>query len=102
MDPISASAVRISGKDKDILVLLSVLLGWLGVDRFYRGQIGLGIVKLLTSGGCGIWWAVDSLIYLLGNLPKDNDGAVILDRKTLQFLRSSAQVADEHGTPVKI
>lgn len=55
MDPTSSPAIRISGKSKDILVLLSAFLGTFGVDRFYRGQIGLGIAKLLTLGGCGIW-----------------------------------------------
>ena len=102
MDPISASSVRISGKNKDILVLLAWFLGVFGVDRFYRGQIGLGVAKLLTFGGCGIWALVDHLIYLLGDLPKDNDGAVILDHKTLQFLRSGAQIVDQNGTPIKL
>jgi TM2 domain-containing membrane protein YozV len=102
MDPIAAPPVRISSKNKDILVLLAWFLGPFGVDRFYRGQIGLGVVKLLTFGGCGIWALVDHLIYLLGELPKDNDGAVILDQKTLQFLRSGAPIVDQHGSPIKL
>ena len=46
-------------KDPTISLILSILLGTLGIDRFYIGDIGLGIGKLLTGGGCGIWAIVD-------------------------------------------
>jgi len=40
------------------------LFGSLGVDRFMRGQVGLGILKLLTVGGVGIWSLIDFIISL--------------------------------------
>ncbi len=56
--------------------LLSYFLGWLGIDRFYLGYIGYGVLKLLTCGGCGIWWLID-LILIGGGSMKDADGAVL-------------------------
>lgn len=50
-------------KVKWILVLLmSIFFGGLGVDRFIMGHIGLGILKLITMGGCGVWWLVDLIL----------------------------------------
>ena len=49
-------------RDSLATMLLSWILGELGIDRFYRGQIGLGVLKLLTCGGAGIWWLVDAII----------------------------------------
>lgn len=42
------------------------LLGELGVDRFVRGQVGLGILKLLTAGGCGVWSLIDWIFVFSG------------------------------------
>ena len=55
-------------KDKTTAILLSVLLGWLGVDRFYLGYTGLGILKLLTCGGWGIWWVIDIILIACGSI----------------------------------
>ncbi len=51
--------------DKEWLtaLLLSVFVGSLGADRFYMGQIGLGIFKLITCGGLGIWSLIDIILF---------------------------------------
>lgn len=46
-------------KDPTIALVLSLVLGGLGVDRFYVGDIGLGVLKLLTAGVCGIMMLID-------------------------------------------
>jgi len=62
-----------SQKDWLTALLLSFFLGTLGVDRFYLGYTGLGVVKLLTAGGCGIWALIDLILIALNRVP-DSDG----------------------------
>ena len=57
-------ALTIQMSDPTIAIVLSILLGVLGIDRFYAGETGLGVGKLLTFGGCGIWWLIDIFLIL--------------------------------------
>ena len=53
-----------TGKELNWIVTLvmSIFFGVLGVDRFMMGQVGLGLLKLCTFGGFGIWWLVDVIL----------------------------------------
>ncbi len=51
-----------SDKEYIIALLFSIFLGYFGIDRFYMGQVGMGIGKLLTGGGCGVWWLIDVIL----------------------------------------
>ena len=57
-------------------LLLAILLGGLGIHRFYAGKIGTGIVMLLTFGGLGIWTLIDIIMIAVGNF-KDSSGLPI-------------------------
>lgn len=59
----------ISLKDPTVLLIISIFLGYLGIDRFMAGDIGLGILKLLTVGVCGIFTIVDW--FLISNRAKE-------------------------------
>jgi len=51
-------------KDPTLILIMSILFGELGVDRFMLGDIGMGIGKLLTLGGCLVWWLIDIFLVM--------------------------------------
>jgi TM2 domain-containing membrane protein YozV/RNA polymerase subunit RPABC4/transcription elongation factor Spt4 len=61
--------VQPGDKDWSSALLLSIFLGFLGIDRFYLGYTGLGVLKLVTGGGCGVWALVDSILIATNKLP---------------------------------
>ncbi len=64
--------------------VLCFFVGELGIDRFIRGQIGLGILKLITFGGFGVWSLVDWIIAIskaYGNSYSKDDDFVFINGK---------------------
>lgn len=62
-------------KSKTTALILSILVGGLGVDRFYLGYTGMGVLKLLTGGCFGILYIIDIINIATGRLtPADGSG----------------------------
>ena len=72
MDPQKASMVLAQDfKDPTIAMIISAIVGAYGIDRFYIGDTLMGVLKLITAGGCGIWWIID--IFLIMGATKEKN-----------------------------
>ncbi|MFS0853159.1 Ltp family lipoprotein [Microbacterium sp. 179-I 3D4 NHS] len=74
--PMTGAAAPVGEKSFLVTWLLALLLGVLGVDRFYLGKVGTGILKLVTFGGVGVWALID-LILVLTNSTRDAKGLAL-------------------------
>jgi|TARA_B110000881_G_scaffold130784_1_gene115008 TM2 domain-containing membrane protein YozV len=81
MQPQEVQQVQQMNSEKDWMVtlILAILVGTLGIDRFYSGSIMLGVLKLVTFGGLGLWWLIDLIMLVTGSY-KDGSGNPIASK----------------------
>ena len=51
-----------------IALILSIFVGYLGIDRMYLGKVWTGLLKLITAGGLGLWWLIDILLIAFASM----------------------------------
>lgn len=87
--------------------MISIFPGSLGIDRFYLGEIGKGILKYFTFGGFGIWWIKDIIsakdrcrAYNCKKIMDAvNDPSVIVQMQNVDNKISQTVTAAKHFTP---
>ena len=82
-------------KNKLTAILLSIFTGGLGIDRFYLGYTGLGIAKLLTAGGLGIWSLIDLIMICTGSLRPADGSPWEEEVRSKQYIMSQSVLQPE-------
>ncbi len=62
-------------KDPTTILLISIFLGGMGIDRFVIGDTVLGLLKLFSFGGCGLWWFIDLFLIMEATKGKNASSA---------------------------
>ena len=70
---------EISDTDWTMLLIVSILLGGLGIHRFMTGHIGTGVLMFFTLGGCGIWTLIDVIMIATGKFA-DSEGRLVVNQ----------------------
>ena len=73
-------------KEFNVALVLAWGLGIFGADRFYLGYTALGVVKLFTFGGLGIWALID-FIFIASNNMRDVEGNQLVKTKNSKVLQ---------------
>lgn len=81
-----------SYKDPTISLILSICLGGLGVDRFYIGDTGMGVLKLLTGGCLGVLTIIDW--FTISNKTKEKNMEIFMNS-----INMNAAINNVYGNP---
>lgn len=65
-------------KDPTVALIFSIFLGFLGVDRFYIGSVGMGVGKLVTCGGAYVWWLIDCFMIMDATRQKNLEKVMLM------------------------
>ncbi|MGB0270272.1 MAG: TM2 domain-containing protein [Bacteroidia bacterium] len=74
-DAAQGSGIPLSSDEQIIAILLCFFLGVFGLHRFYLGYTTIGVIQLLTGGGFGIWFVIDFIRLLMGDLGRAGGSA---------------------------
>ena len=74
-DAAQGSGIPLNSDEQIIAILLCFFLGSLGIHRFYLGYTTIGVIQLLTAGGCGVWVLIDFIRLIIGDLGRAGGSA---------------------------